>query len=647
MRARKMMLSVLVSLGVAALGAQVRPDAGQAPAPDPAARFAGADALILREEVSVQYQADGSSVQTVDRQVRVLTEKGRGDYATESYTYYRPHGSIEIELARVVRPDGSIVSVPDGAITDRPLDESQSPEIGGDFRRKTIAYPDLGLQDTLETRVVFRSRASVPGHYSDFFLFQVVNPVLYKRVEIRGPRSRPLHYAVKGGVLEFESAPGEPGTVTLRWTGRDMPGITPEPGMVPLPGVALRLLVSTLGDWRELSRLGRAQAAGKADSNEALRQKVAELTGGLADIHSKIMAVFRYVSSEIGYMSASMSVGAFIEPHAATATLERKCGTGRDKSVLMIAMLGEVGVEGAEALVNVSRDTDPEVPSVYFERALCAVKLPDGRTVLMDPTLEFSSSLGETCVGDRPALLLTAAGADLVRQPHSPASRSQGRVQAVSRLGADLGLQSRVHIGGTGYYDFLLRRLARQELGIRYAQLWQRLAAAFHPGARVQGLQLGSPADLARPYEISFDLVDPAYAMGAGRFVLFQMPLSTNFFEVYSLGLPRLAEPESRRYPLSLFSTIEALQEERLSLPDGFRVLAVPDPVEFEAGPLRLLLSTRQEGGQLIFRSDFRCETSILAPQAYPDLRKLVQAWGQSRRSMVVLERTDGQGGQP
>jgi hypothetical protein len=217
--------------------------------------------------------------------------------------------------------------------------------------------------------------------------------------------------------------------VIQRWTGRNVPGIVPEPGMVPLPGVALRRLVSTLGDWRELSRLGFEQGAGKADTSEALRRKVAELTQGLADTHSRIMAIFRFVSTEIGYMGASMNVGGFLPPNAATSTLERKTALCRDKSVLMIAMLREIGVNGVEALVNISRDTDPEVPSIYFERALCAVELPDGRSVLMDPTLEISTSLGETCVGDREALLLTVAGTGLVRQPHSPSSRSQGRVR--------------------------------------------------------------------------------------------------------------------------------------------------------------------------------------------------------------------------
>ena len=125
--------------------------------------------------------------------------------------------------------------VPESGITDRPLDESQPPEIGGDFRRKKVSYPALGLQDTVETRVVFRSQDLVKGHYSDFFLFQLENPILYKRVEIRGPRSRPLHFAVKGGALEFETVEGEGGIVIRRWTGGTCPASFPSRGWSPCP----------------------------------------------------------------------------------------------------------------------------------------------------------------------------------------------------------------------------------------------------------------------------------------------------------------------------------------------------------------------------------------------------------------------------
>jgi hypothetical protein len=98
MRARRIIWSGFLWLWAAVPCVLAQAAAGQAVTPGPEIQFPGADALILREEVSVEYQADGSSVQSVHRQVRILTEKGRQSYATESYIYHRSHGSIEIEL---------------------------------------------------------------------------------------------------------------------------------------------------------------------------------------------------------------------------------------------------------------------------------------------------------------------------------------------------------------------------------------------------------------------------------------------------------------------------------------------------------------------------------------------------------------------
>jgi hypothetical protein len=646
MRTRIVRVLGWLLLGLGASVAAAQTTASPAVPPPSPAPFADADALVLREDVTVEYQADGRTVQTVQRKVRILTEKGLRQYATESYSYHRRFSTMEVELARVIKPDGSSRPVDAANIRDLPLvDDRQASAIEQDFRRTYIIYAGLELQDILETRVVVRTHDLMGGHYGDFFLFQYENPILYKQVEIRGPRSKPLHYAVRGGRLEFETAPADDGRVLYRWTGRDLPAVVPEAGMVALPGVALRLLVSTFSDWRELSRCGYAGGTGKTDGNEALRQKVDELTAGLSDPHSKILAVFRFVSTEIRYSAPSMDFGALLEPRPAADVLDTKVAVCREKSVLMIAMLHEIGVEATEALINVTRPTDPEVPSVFFERAVCGVKLPDGRTVFMDPTLGLSTSFGEPYVGDREVLLLTAAGADLARAPHSPASRSRGHVQASSRLEANGDLTSEIRIEGSGYYDFMMRTIGRQAEGLRFAQLWQQLATAFQSGARVQDLQVSPPADLAVPYVIRFRLTAPDYGFGVDRFILFKMPLSTNFFEPYSLGLPRLGELETRRYPLFLFSTLSVAQEERLEIPAGYRVLAVPDPVELDPGTLGLRLTVRREGQDLVFRGEYRCESAFVSPEEYPEFRKLLQRWERFRRSAVVLERQAEPGG--
>lgn len=630
------------------LGGQVLPARSRDASSDSSPPLgSGADALVLTEEVVVRYTADGTSEQNIHRVVRILTARGRQIYSSENFSYNRLYTEVELASARIVTPDGGSKPVEKEQITDGVIPEARQMDIRDDnFRWKTVVYPQLEVQDTLDTTIVYRSRGPLPNHFSEMFLFQYGNPILFKQVEIRGPRSRPLYFIVKDGRLDFrKEKAGE--DVIYRWSGKNLPGIAPGLGMAALPGVATRLIVSTFPSWADLSRAGSAQDAGKLEPSPALAGKVKELTGGLRDIHSKILALFRFVSAEIRYLGASMDVGAFYEPRPAAEVFDRKYAVGREKSILLLAMLRQIGVEGVDALVNISRLTDPEIPSLYFDHAICGVLVPDDGIVYMDPTLGWSSSFGETYTGDRHALHLVPGGQELTMIPHCPASRSRGRILAESTLDAGGALHSQIRVTGSGYYDFILRTVERQKQGQDLIQLWQEMAESLHSDSRVEQLQSTSPDDLATPAAVSFLLDCPGYGLDLRRFMLFRMPLATNYFDLYSLGLPQLAAPEDLKFPLFFFSTLQVQQEERLKLPPGARVLALPDPVDIQLGAFRLSFRHRFEADSILFSSEFTCESSLVNPGEYPGFRKILQVWQKAQRSMVILEIPEKSGGQP
>ncbi len=237
-----------------------------------------------------------------------------------------------------------------------------------------------------------------------------------------------------------------------------------------------------------------------------------------------------------------------LEPHAAAEVLAAGFGVGRDKSVLLAAMLRELAWRPRGGLINVSRAPDTDIPSVYFERSL--VRRPPVRRThgVLDPALGAHGTLGETYAGGRPLLRLTADGAGLETVPPSPAARSLGGSRP-TRLDADGGARTRIGIRGGGYYDFILRGLGRR---------FQR--AAVRPGVAGTGRQgarrrprPGVPGErhgrLAVPFAVAFDVDAPGYALAAGRFLIFRPYLMTNGFELYSLGLPRMMAPGPRRCP--------------------------------------------------------------------------------------------------
>jgi Domain of Unknown Function with PDB structure (DUF3857)/Transglutaminase-like superfamily len=663
MTIKKIPLTALILLTLVCLAAAQQPKAQQPASQQPAApqqaddlkpvlaeieRAGGlkehpnANALVVFEETRTVFDETGEFTSTEHALVKVLTDKGKQTFATRKLPYHRRYSTVKVVLARVIKKDGRVVPVPPESIKDGTMEETQSMNIlDENFRRLSVVFPGVEVGDSIEMTIETHSKPLIQGHYNDLTLFQSTEPVLRKDVTVEGPASKPLRYVVRDGRLEFsQQKTGD--KVIYRWRASNLPKIEEELAMASIADLATRVIAGTFKDWQELSRYGESLNVGKVDSNEAMKAKVVELTKDCATKEDKILAIFRYVSQKIRYMGSSMDLGAFIEPHQATYTFEKQYGVCRDKSILMMAMLREIGVKAYDAMINVSRSTDPEIPIIFFEHAICGVVMDDGRIVYMDPTLELSSSFGETYVGGRSVLLLDEKGKDLIKVPPIPAEASLGVIRGETQVLADGSLQGKVRISGKGFYDFVLRSVAKQVPAFQFPMVFQQLGQMLASTIKIENVKTGEFADLTKPYEISFDYRAKDYVVDIGKLVMFKVPFSSQAFDIISVGIFQLlGDREERKYPIFLFAPRGCREEETITIPPGYSVKGVPDPVSIREGPVSLALTAAQKGNQVTFTSDFRIEVSSLDPQGYQALRKVVKGLRRFQKSMVILEKAE------
>lgn len=604
------------------------------------AEYPDADSIIIREEADVTYQQNGDYVTREKGLIKILTENGKKDYSILSFSYHRRYQSVQIVSASVIYPDGTLLEIPKDAIKDTTEAETQEMNIFEEnFRRMAVTVPDLSVGCTVSYEAVTDTRALLKDNYTDDYMFQGSEPLLYKKVTINGPASRPLHYIVKNGSLSFtESKQGD--RITYQWQAQKVPMIITEPGMVPIRDIGTRLVVSTFKDWKEISRFSDALNYDKLDSTPEMKETVKRLTDGLTTEDEKILAIFRYISQKIRYMGSAMDVGAFIEPHKASYTFEKQYGVCRDKSVLMASMLKEIGIHCDDVLINVSTDTVSEVPTISFQHAICAVRKKDGTVLFMDPTLELSSSLGETYTGDKHVLLLTKEGSDLTVVPHVPAARSLGNIESTTSLSGDGTLTGKVNISGNGYYDFVLRTINREYTAVQFERLVGRLGARFYPKTAVSNVVSSNPVDLSKPYSFSFSLTTPSYAVPAGKYLLFPLPLSTSSFDlVVNQVFSEYTRLKERKHPLGLFSTCGCVQKDSLTIPEGYSIVSLPTPLALRKGPITASIEVKASGRTISYCSDLRIEKSRLTPAEYRDLRSIAIELKRFARSMVILEK--------
>ncbi len=590
-------------------------------------------------EVQIRFHGDGSFVMDEITESRVLTEKGAKMLTTSNIPYYRRYAKVSVVRAEIRKKDGTVKEITPEYIKDQTMTALQQMNIYEEnFREVVVTFPGLVPGDVVFLHTRREYRPLIKNNFNNIFMLQGFDPIDHVKVVIKGPAEKDLNFVVRNGRLKFNTRKDK-GTKIYVWEGNNIPALEREPGAPSPMDYGLNLVVSTFRDWKELSDYGARLNRGKIDFNPAMKAKVAELIKGAKTEREKIERIFHFVESKIRYMGSSMDVGTFIEPHKATYTFEKKFGICRDKSVLMIAMLKLAGIGADDVVINISRRTDPEIPSIYFEHAIVAVKLKNGRVIYMDPTLELSSGFGETYVGDRYVLHLIEGGKGLIRVPHVPAERSLLFIKAKSKISPRGKLESTVNLEGRGFNDFILRTIASKAPGFALLIFYQKLASSLAPGSQILNPLAGDPFNLDKLYTVKFDVKAENYTIRAGKFLMFKIPMSKDAFDIYTTYvIRRLTTLEKRKYPLALFSTGGSRVEEEITIPEGYRIFSLPRDVEVRKGPFYMKAQVIERDGKLYFKRMLLIDSSYVNPEEYLKLKKVLSEMERFKKQMVILE---------
>jgi lipoprotein NlpI len=252
-----------------------------------------------------------------------------------------------------------------------------------------VLVDDLRVGDTLH--VMYTVEGDNPvlgGRYAEFSMWDNAEPIKLRRVTLNYPKDRPIQWKLLGQ----PGAPVEPevseagGLRRLRFVGRDIPAVVLEP-QLPESYQAFRVLqFSEYRSWNEVARWALPLFKPSAQlSDEALA--VVERVRALPSREARIGAALQWVQSEIRYFSVSLGESSH-RPHAPNVVLARRYGDCKDKSLLLISLLHQLGIDAKPVLVSAGSKTTPEnvLPTpLAFDHVIVEVN-EGGRAFYLDPT---------------------------------------------------------------------------------------------------------------------------------------------------------------------------------------------------------------------------------------------------------------------
>lgn len=270
-----------------------------------------------------------------------------------------------------------------------------------------------------------------------------------------------------------------PQTAKLRWRatpGFGAPTLTTRDGMTwldldvanakaPDPPVGAPPRYRRLGglettgfeSWREVSALmaPHFQKAAELKKDSPLKAEAAAIAAASSDPRARAFAALQLVEDKTRYFFIGLGDGGYV-PAAADVTWGRKFGDCKGKTVLLLALLNELGVPAEPALVSLGGGDglDERPPSLGAFNHVIVRAAIDGKVYWLDGT-RTGDKTGLQALkppAHKWALPLRTAGADLepiVEPPlKDPQMEALIRVDASQGLDAPAGLRMTVRVTG-------------------------------------------------------------------------------------------------------------------------------------------------------------------------------------------------------
>lgn len=621
-----------------------------------AERFPDADAVTLDERFHVALAPDGTEVVWDDEWIKVLTEKGRRAHSAIAVDYSARYGGANVLCVEIVGTNGQVRAVDFGKTLKTATDNSSMGANIVDPMDKTLrcAVPGLAVGEIRHVRTrrhTFKTR--MKGAWAEAFALEYFQPIVSTVVTVDHPADLPVVHAVVRNPFgrtcvraSDEKSPN--GRTLMKWTVRDVPQAFSEPGMPHLLSCVQSLHLSTVRDWKDVSRWYWSVCERHlAKTTPAMTNKVAKLVKGRATPDEKMRAVFKFVSQEIRYMGLTLEgVSPGYEPHDVDVTFANRYGVCRDKAALLVAMLRIAGFEAYPVMIHTKRKKDAQVPSPYFNHAIAAVadaSAPGGYR-LMDPTDESTRDLLPGYLCDKSFLVAHPVGETLRTSPVVDFRKNMFSVDTSGTFAPDGSLLLETSFAFDGLCDTILRDAMLSDRPSKRRRFFDGIWSSAASGAEMLSCKIEPEnlRDIERPLRARTVVrVPDAILRGRTRDSI-SLPFITRHFSLVGVMLDENTALEDRRFPLCMPSTAGAQETVRLTMGDATgRAVHLPEKCEIGTNGYSFALNAVCTSGVLTVSRRIAVDAMEFDVPTYHALRYLCKDTETADRAEAQFEALD------
>ena len=225
------------------------------------------------------------------------------------------------------------------------------------------------------------------GKYFHSVYVDALFPTRYRHVLLNAPRDRTIYRRIFGndhsGVAVREELRGD--RKIVRFSAENLLPVDYE-RYAPLDAEQFRVVqFSEFNDWRHVAQWASTLFESTVPP-AAIKDVLASLRQ-VRDPDRTVQKALEYVQKEVRYLSVSLGENSH-RPFPPDVVLARRYGDCKDKSLLLVTLLRQLGFDASPVLLSVSSRTglDKVLPSPQvFDHAIVRVVV-DGKAYFLDPT---------------------------------------------------------------------------------------------------------------------------------------------------------------------------------------------------------------------------------------------------------------------
>jgi hypothetical protein len=612
-----------------------------------------AQAVVLLAETVITVQADGRVKELHREATRILRPDGANRGLVRAY--FDAQSRITGLRGWSIPASGKDFEVKDRDAVESAVIGVDGGELVSDLRSKTLRIPAAMVGSVIGYELEQELR---PYVMADDWDFQDTVPVVDARFTLTLPKG----WGYRANWLNHPPVDPVDTAGGASWSMHDIAAIHVEPDMPPWRGIAGRLVVGFvppsgqdpgLSSWADLGTWYTRLTQGRRAPSPEIKQKVAELTSGIATRLAKMRALAAFVQNDIRYVAIELGIGGQ-QPHPAVDTFRHRYGDCKDKVTLLGAMLGEIGVDSYYVIINTERGTVTAAspPNLDFNHAIIAIALPAdvdvatlaarvrhpklGEILFFDPTdalTPFGSLSGalQANVG----MLVAPDGGELLALPQLSADSNGVARSATMSLDEKGTLRGAVHeiLRGdrASYIRHALRTTTSDKDRIKPVEAVAGAALSTFEISKASATHL---EDNDRPFEWNYDLEAPNYAKKAGDVLLVRPRI------LGSRANGSYESKEERRYPIEFEGPERDTDSFEIQLPAGYEPDALPPPVDVDEGFAAYRSKTEVVGRTLRYTRSFEIKDLSVPADKVEKLKQLYRRIADDERNSAVLKRT-------